>query len=70
MTGLVPIAALYRDARVQFKINHRSLLSTFLVGAGFALGWSPCIGPILSTVLTLAGSRDTVLQGTALLTMT
>ena len=42
-------------------------MSTFLVGAGFALGWSPCIGPILSTVLALAGSRDTVVQGTLLL---
>jgi cytochrome c-type biogenesis protein len=69
MTGLVPIAALYRDTRMQFKINHRSFVSTYLVGAGFALGWSPCIGPILSTVLTLAGSRDTMLQGTLLLTV-
>jgi cytochrome c-type biogenesis protein len=69
MTGLIPIPALYRDTRMQFKINHRSFLSTFLVGAGFALGWSPCIGPILSTVLTMAGSRDTMLQGTALLTI-
>lgn len=69
MTGLVPINLLYRDTRMQFKINHRSFLSTFLVGAGFALGWSPCIGPILSTVLTLAGSRDTVLQGTLLLSI-
>ncbi len=69
MTGLVPIAPLYRDTRMQFKINHRSFVSTFVVGAGFALGWSPCIGPILSTVLTLAGSRDTMLQGTLLLTI-
>jgi cytochrome c-type biogenesis protein len=67
MTGLVRIPILYRDTRLQFKMNERSFLSTFLVGAGFALGWSPCIGPILSGVLTLAGSRDTVIQGTALL---
>ena len=32
MTGLIPIAVLYRDTRMQFKINHRSFLSTFLVG--------------------------------------
>jgi cytochrome c-type biogenesis protein len=38
-----------------------------LVGAGFGLGWSPCIGPILSTVLALAASKETALQGTALL---
>ncbi len=69
MTGLVPIRALYRDTRVHFKINQRSFLSTFLVGAGFAFGWSPCIGPILGSVLTLAGSRDTMVEGTLLLTV-
>jgi cytochrome c-type biogenesis protein len=67
MTGLVPIRLLYRDTRVQVEVKQRSVLATYLVGGGFALGWSPCIGPILSTVLALAGSRDTVLEGTALL---
>jgi cytochrome c-type biogenesis protein len=69
MTGLIPIKALYRDTRMHFKINERSFVSTFLVGAGFAFGWSPCIGPILSTVLALAGSNDTWEQGTVLLTV-
>lgn len=67
MTGLVSIKLFNRDARLHHAMGERSFLSTFLVGAGFALGWSPCIGPILSTVLTLAGSTDTVVQGTALL---
>ena len=67
MTGLVPIRLLYRDTRLQLQTGHRSAISTFLVGAGFALGWSPCIGPILSTVLALAGTRETMLQGTVLL---
>jgi cytochrome c-type biogenesis protein len=67
MTGLVPIRLLYRDTRMEFKVSERSFLSTFLVGAGFAFGWSPCIGPILSSVLALAGSRETMGQGTLLL---
>lgn len=67
MTGLSPIRLLYRDTRLQFKMNRRSFLSTFVVGAGFALGWSPCIGPILATILTVAGHRETVMQGVALL---
>jgi cytochrome c-type biogenesis protein len=67
MTGLLPIRFLYRDSRMEFKMNERSFLSTYLVGAGFAFGWSPCIGPILSSVLALAGSRDTMGQGTVLL---
>lgn len=69
MTGVVPIRLLYRDTRMEFKVNQRSFLSSFLVGAGFACGWSPCIGPILSGVLAMAGSRDTALQGTLLLTV-
>jgi cytochrome c-type biogenesis protein len=67
MTGLVPIRALYRDTRTQFQINEHSFLSSLLIGAGFALGWSPCIGPILATILTLAGSKETMLQGVGLL---
>jgi cytochrome c-type biogenesis protein len=67
LTGLVPIRVLYRDTRLQPRATRRSFLSTFAVGAGFAFGWSPCIGPILSSVLALAGSRDTMLQGTLLL---
>jgi cytochrome c-type biogenesis protein len=67
MMGVLPIRALYRDTRIQFRMNRHSFLSAFLVGAGFALGWSPCIGPILATILTLAGSEETVLQGVVLL---
>jgi len=67
MTGILPIKSLYRDTRLHLKLSNRSFLSTYLVGAGFAFGWSPCIGPILTTVLTLAGSRETVMQGTGLL---
>jgi len=71
MLGWMPIRWLRqwldRDTRPVLGGGERSVLSTFLVGAGFALGWSPCIGPILSGVLTLAASRETVWQGTALL---
>ncbi|MBW2286485.1 MAG: cytochrome c biogenesis protein CcdA [Deltaproteobacteria bacterium] len=67
MTGLIPIRALYRDTRFQFQINHHSFVSSLLIGAGFALGWSPCIGPILATILTLAGSQETMMQGVGLL---
>lgn len=67
MTGIFPIRALYRDTRFQFQFNHHSFSSSMLVGSGFALGWSPCIGPILATILTLAGSEETVVQGIGLL---
>jgi cytochrome c-type biogenesis protein len=65
--GVLPIRMLYRDTRVNFQIGKRSFTSSAFVGAGFALGWSPCIGPILTTILALAGSRETMLEGTGLL---
>jgi cytochrome c-type biogenesis protein len=67
MMGILPIQALYRDTRFQFRVNHHSFISSVIVGAGFALGWSPCIGPILATILTLAGSRETAFEGVGLL---
>ncbi len=67
MTGLIPIKALYRDTRMNLKFKQSSVLSSFFVGAGFALGWSPCIGPPLAMILTIAGSGDTALQGMLLL---
>jgi cytochrome c-type biogenesis protein len=69
MTGLMPIRVLYRDTRPQLRAKRHGALSSFLVGSGFALGWSPCIGPILATILTVAGSRETAFQGVLLLTI-
>ena len=67
MTGLVPLRMLYRDTRYQLRVSRHSFASSLLVGAGFALGWSPCIGPILAGILALAGARETVLHGMGLL---
>lgn len=44
-------------------------LSTFLVGASFAIGWTPCIGPIVASILLLAGSAATAFEGGILLTV-
>jgi cytochrome c-type biogenesis protein len=67
MTGLVPVRLLYRDTRPHLRVSEHSFASSLLVGAGFALGWSPCIGPILATILTLAGARESALEGAWLL---
>ncbi len=69
MTGITPIRALYRDTRFAINLKKRNVISAFLVGAGFSLGWSPCIGPILAGILGIAGSRDTVVEGVVLLTI-
>jgi cytochrome c-type biogenesis protein len=67
LVGLLPIQWLYRDAHVRTEFKPRSFLGTYLVGAAFAFGWSPCVGPILGGILTLAGGRETVYQGMLLL---
>jgi cytochrome c-type biogenesis protein len=67
LIGWLPIQLLYRDARIRTRFQPRSFLGTYLVGAAFAFGWSPCVGPILGGILTLAGGRDTVYEGMVLL---
>ncbi|MCA9361331.1 cytochrome c biogenesis protein CcdA [Candidatus Kaiserbacteria bacterium] len=42
-------------------------ISSFIIGGTFAVGWSPCVGPILASILLLAGTSGTVLAGTFLL---
>ncbi len=67
LMGWLPIQALYRDTRFHSRAAPKGLIGTYLVGAAFAFGWSPCVGPILGGILTIAGSRDTVGEGMALL---
>jgi len=69
MMGITPIRLLYRDTRMKMGMGRHGFINSFAVGSGFALGWSPCIGPILATILTIAGSRETMMQGVALLTI-
>ncbi len=56
-------------ARVPKFIQRGNPASSFLIGALFALGWSPCIGPILGTVLLLASSSSTASTGALLLAL-
>jgi cytochrome c-type biogenesis protein len=67
MMGVFKIGWLLRDTRLQLDMGAPGFFGAFTVGAGFGFGWSPCIGPILGAVLTLAGSRDTVFEGITLL---
>jgi len=57
---------LYRQMRIESKGNV-SVVGAFLVGMLFAFGWSPCIGPVLGSILLYASQQETVMQGTLLL---
>lgn len=65
----VPFLSFERHIRVPKWLTRGRPESSFLIGALFALGWSPCIGPILGSVLFLASSSATALSGAALLTI-
>lgn len=59
---------LYSDKRMQVQSGpNMGYLSSFLVGIFFAAGWTPCVGPILSTILFMAAGTQTVTQGIVLL---
>jgi len=69
MTGIVRLRFLEYDLRPQ-TIPHRNrgYVASFLMGVFFSAGWSPCVGPILGSILTLALNNGSVSQGTVLLT--
>jgi cytochrome c-type biogenesis protein len=69
MLGIVRIGALSSEKRIRtprFIVVGRPE-SSFLIGVLFALGWTPCIGPILGTVLLFASTSTTHVQGALLL---
>jgi cytochrome c-type biogenesis protein len=67
LTGLIKIKALYADKRLHEMKGGGSALGAFLVGFAFAFGWTPCIGPILAGILTIAAGQNTVTKGVLLL---
>jgi len=64
--GLFRIGIFYREAR--FEVGRPAGLGgAYLMGLAFAFGWTPCIGPVLGSVMAVAGAQATVGQGMGLL---
>ena len=64
--GLTPIGFLYRQARLDVQ-KPVGLWGAYVMGLAFAIGWTPCIGPILAAILAVAASKATVAKGAGLL---
>jgi cytochrome c-type biogenesis protein len=64
--GLTPIALLHRQVRLEMP-KPVGLWGAYVMGLAFAFGWTPCIGPILATILAVAASEATVAKGAGLL---
>ena len=67
LIGPVLTRWLNRDVHFRNLGGKPGLASGFLMGFAFAFGWTPCIGPILASVLGIAATRDTIWQGVLLL---
>ncbi len=67
MAGLFRISALNRDMRIHVQDKPVGFLAAYLIGLAFAFGWTPCVGPVLAGVLTVAGGKDSAIEGAALL---
>jgi cytochrome c-type biogenesis protein len=70
LTGIIRIPFLEYDTRVQTqKSGRRTLVSSFLMGIFFSAGWSPCVGPVLTAILTLAIQGGSIAEGIKLLSV-
>ena len=64
--GLINIGFLNYEKRIQTSIN-KNFFSPILIGMAFAFGWTPCIGPILGSILVLASTEESLGRGILLL---
>ena len=67
MIGLVSVPWMRRDTRLPGPVRGGRPLSAFLLGLAFGFGWTPCIGPVLGGILTVAAVAETAPSGALLL---
>jgi len=69
ISGVLKVGFLEKEKRLQFRKSGITYLGSFLVGATFAIAWTPCVGPILGSILVYASSTASIQLGTRLLTV-
>jgi len=69
MIGILQLRLLNQELKYHFHNQITKPYMSFLVGIGFGFGWSPCIGPILGSVLALASLETTITKGIILLSI-
>lgn len=65
--GVFRLPVLYRTAKPGYPQDGSTPIGALLMGMAFAIGWTPCIGPVLGAILTLAGASGTLVTGAGLL---
>ncbi|MDQ4078235.1 MAG: cytochrome c biogenesis protein CcdA [Chloroflexota bacterium] len=70
LIGVIQIPLLYMEKRLEIERSpDPNVISSLLVGATFGAGWTPCVGPVLAGILSLAALQGGALQGAALLSV-
>jgi len=67
MLGWLRIPALLRDRRIQLAAKPAGKAGTFIAGIAFGAGWTPCVGPVLASILMFASLEETMARGMILL---
>jgi len=68
LLGILNISFLKMEHRFQFRSRPAGYVGSFLIGVAFAAGWTPCVGPVLGTILLYASTTESMLNGVLLLT--
>ncbi len=66
-SGLIKFNFLNRDRKMRYKRKKTNFLNSMLLGMAFSFGWTPCVGPILGSILVLAANTSEMSQGISLL---
>lgn len=69
LMGVLTIPFLMVEKRLHLQRRPAGLIGTVLVGSAFAAGWTPCVGPILGSILLVASTSESVASGVWLLTL-
>ena len=67
--GVFRIGFLNFEKRFHIEKNPSGFLGSYVLGLAFAFGWTPCVGPILATILMVAAAGDSVMYGVSLLSV-
>ena len=68
LLGILKLKFFMTERRLmEFKVRPVGYLGSFLIGTAFAAGWTPCVGPVLGTILAYASTTDSMSSGVMLL---
>ena len=65
--GIIRVGLFYRETKITSKASSSTWIGSYIMGLAFGFGWTPCIGPILGSILALASTEETIYRAIILL---